>query len=70
MGNKGLGNSKERGRNLVPVKREKSLIKNVTCKLTNLRNKMDTKFLHIYNVLPFIGPPIRMTALIMFFPTV
>ena len=82
MGNSGLGNSRERGRNLVPEKDEsKSSFGKMFCKtkyaagrrLQNsfrgmaYRNELNkTIELGVLNFLPFIGPPIRITTLIMF----
>lgn len=82
MGNSGLGNSRERGRNLVPEKDEsKSSFGKMFCKTKYTagrrlqhsfrgmayRNELNkTIELGVLNFLPFIGPPIRITTLIMF----
>ena len=59
MGNKGLGSSKERGRNLVPKTRK--ILRQLLTKEVGRIVQTHTST----RVLPFIGPPIRITTFIM-----
>ena len=80
MGNKGLGSSSERGRNLVPAitKEEKVqpyvaryAIQTFTTSCSRRQRMVELKLCEQHfgrKILPFIGPPIKITALIIVFP--